>query len=160
MNMTIKSKMAEPIIQMYQMQQGFFSKALDGISTEDSLRRVSDHTNHIAWLTGHIVSCRYMLAGMLGLEESEPYPDLFGGLKGIGNDLYPSISDLQKEMPYISEKLVEKLGDMADEELNAPAHGGRLIDIILFFVYHEAYHIGQIGILRKNWGYEALNHQG
>jgi len=137
----------------------FFNNAIDGITTEDSTKRMNENINHIAWLTGHIVSCRYMLCGMLGVQVSEPYPELFGNLKTIQEDVtYPSLTELVNVLPEITEQLISKLNSMSEEDFRKDAFGGKLIDIVLFFTYHEAYHIGQIGILRKALGYEAIKH--
>lgn len=156
---TVATKVTSPVVQSLQMQQAFYAKALAGIKDEDASKRI-DQGNHISWLAGHIVSCRYMLLGMLGVQEQEPYPLHYAGLKRITKEAYPTLDDLQQDMPAISEKLTHRLLAMSEEELNADFHGGKLLDVVLFFVYHEAYHIGQIGMLRKHWGYPALNHQG
>lgn len=153
------SKTATPITGLFQMQTAFFNNAIDGITTEDSTKRMNENINHIAWLTGHIVSCRYMLCGMLGVQVSEPYPELFGNLKTIQEDVtYPSLTELVNVLPEITEQLISKLNSMSEEDFRKDAFGGKLIDIVLFFTYHEAYHIGQIGILRKALGYEAIKH--
>ncbi|WP_299273527.1 DinB family protein [uncultured Psychroserpens sp.] len=155
----MESKTATPIVGLFQMQTNFFNKSIDGITEEHATTRISEQVNHITWITGHIVSCRYMLCGMLGMQVSEPYPDLFGNLKKIQDDItYPSLNELSKALPDITNQLVEKLSSMSEEEFQKDAFGGKLIDIVLFFTYHEAYHIGQLGILRKALGYDALKH--
>ena len=143
----------------FQMQTGFFDKAVEGINQGHSLKRMNEKINHISWITGHIVSCRYMLCGMLGVKASEPFPEFFGNLKGIDESFsYPNLDELTADMPAITKELTKKLSEMSDEELQKEAFGGKLVDIIQFFIYHEAYHIGQIGILRKALGYEAIIH--
>ncbi|SMD36306.1 DinB superfamily protein [Reichenbachiella faecimaris] len=155
-----KTTLGMPLIGLFQMQTEFFTNAIDGISTEHAQSRISQNTNHLTWLTGHLVSCRYMLAGMLGLKLTEPYPELFGNLNGLSENAdYPSLEELKLDWPLVSEKLITKLGEMKDHELTADSPmGGRLIDIVEFFAYHEAYHIGQMGFLRKYFGYNALKH--
>lgn len=144
---------------LFQMQTSFLQKAVLGISKEHAIARVNDSNNHIAWLTGHIISCRYMLGRMLGLEVSEPFPKIFGNLRGLDENIeYPSLDELMESLPIISSQLAEKLDSMSDGDMEKEAFGGKLIDIVEFLVYHEAYHIGQIGFLRKFWGYEALQH--
>lgn len=156
---TIKTKTAAPIIQSFQMQTAFFGKSIDGISEESATKIINKDVNHIAWIAGHIVSCRYMLCGMMGLQVTEPYPEIFGNLKGIQEATdYPPLSSLLETLNEVTEQLIKKLSEMDEEELHKEAFGGRLIDIILFFAYHEAYHIGQIGMLRKALGYEAIKH--
>lgn len=151
----------KPLVAQYEQQTHFFTKALEGIKEDDGQKTIADETNHLAWLTGHIVACRYMLGQMIGLAETEPYPALFANLKGIDREAtYPSLQDLQKDWPAISEKLTQKLGKLSDEALlgKAPMGDGTLMDIVVFFAHHEAYHIGQLGFLRKCLGYKRMNH--
>jgi len=153
------SKTATPITGLFQMQTAFFNKSIDGITLDDATKRINENINHIAWLTGHVISCRYMLCGMLGLQVSEPYPELFGNLKAIQDDkTYPSLLEMATVLPEITDQLITKLNSMTEEDFQKDAFGGKLIDIVLFFTYHEAYHIGQIGILRKAFGYDAIKH--
>ncbi len=144
------------LIDVYNSQEEQFYKAVGDLKDEDRHSRMSDNTNHLAWLIGHIVSCRFMLCGMLGMEVKEPFPDLFQNTKGIQDVDYPSIKDLTKDMKGISKKLMTRLNEISDEELNAEGKHGRLRDFITFFASHESYHIGQIGMLRKFLGYTQL----
>lgn len=151
----------KPLVTQYEQQTHFFTKALEGIKEDDRQKTLTDDTNHLAWLAGHIVSCRFMLAQMMGLQVSEPYPTLFANLKGIDLKVgYPPLQSLQKDWPAISEKLTQKLGELSDEALlgKAPMGDGSLMDIVVFFAHHEAYHIGQLGFLRKCLGYQRMNH--
>lgn len=158
MNQTVKQA-TTPVAELFQMQTVFFQRALEDIQEEDAALRLTEETNPINWLTGHIVSCRYMLANMIGLQVAEPFPDLFGKLKGFDPDAeYPSLVNLQRHWPEISSQLLEQLKALSPEALQKEAFGGKLLDIILFFAYHEAYHIGQLGLLRKGLGYPALQH--
>lgn len=153
--------MIEPLVAQFGMQGRFFSGAIDGITEEDALHSAGDSTNHIAWLAGHLLSCRYMLGGIIGMNAEEPYTELFGNLKGIDRSAsYPTLDKIENYWSVFGAKFIEKLSGVTDEDLKgqAPMGDGKLIDLVTFFAYHEGYHIGQIGLLRKHLGYEALSH--
>lgn len=155
----------EILVNIFELQTRLFKNVLAGIKNEDASERINEKVNHIAWLAGHLVSARYMIAGLVGLQEQEPYPDIFGHGKGIQEVEYPAIEELVKDWQPISEKLLNRLKTISDEELSAkspiqvPIGDASLKGTITFFAHHEAYHIGQIGILRKYVGKDAMEYK-
>jgi hypothetical protein len=148
----------------FSLQEKLFTNVLSGIKNEDSHKRINQNTNHLAWLTGHIVSTRYMMLNVLGINSTEPFPDLFAQGKGVQADVtYPSLSELTKDWKTISEKLNERLNSISEEELEANAPfptplGSTIKDFISFCSHHEAYTIGQLGLYRRFHGYEAMKY--
>ena len=129
---------------MFQFQESIFSNALDGITESDALRVISPHSNHINWLVGHIVHCRYMLVNMLGVQQTNPFEDLYW--KASEAQSFSTLSDISKEFFRISDLLKDALlNPLGDNSKATP-------EMISFFIYHEAYHLGQIGYLRKALG--------
>jgi len=152
------------LIEMLNLQTRLFSNAISGISEEHAHQRLNENTNHIAWLAGHIVSSRFAMANLAGLTVQEPYPDLFGNGKGIESQSYPSMSEMTKDWNDISEKLVQGLAELPESTLSEkapfdlPFGDPSLHGAFAFFVHHEAYTIGQIGIARRYFGYEAMKY--
>jgi uncharacterized damage-inducible protein DinB len=97
-----------------------------------------------------------MLAGMIGLEEVNPFNKLYWS--AIQERDYPGLADVVMEMNRISGKLLNQLATSTDESIFAEEAPGKpaLAEIISFFAYHEAYHLGQIGLLRRLLGLSAL----
>jgi uncharacterized damage-inducible protein DinB len=151
-----KNSKAEVFCGMFQFQGGIYNNALEGLSEKDALGRVLEKSNHTNWLLGHVLHCRYMLANMLGVQESNPFGKIYWGKMDEKN--FPSFAEVTKHFPVISIKLIEKLSSLTDTELDAKPTADKpsLTEIISFFVYHEAYHIGQIGLTRKLIGLEPL----
>ncbi|MFN0030982.1 MAG: DinB family protein [Flavobacteriales bacterium] len=158
------SKSIQHLINQYNLQTRLFNNATVGISDEQSEKRMSADTNPIAWLTGHTVSTRFMLAGALGLQESEPFPDLFQNGKGAdANSKYPSMNALTKDWNSISEKVGKALSALSEEaiatKMPRPVPTGETLgDFISFLMHHEAYTIGQLGIYRRFHGLEAMKY--
>lgn len=141
---------------MFTFQEGIYHHALDNLKKEDALKRPTEHSNHINWLLGHILHCRFMLANMLGIKAENPFGNTYW--TAIENKDYPGLNDLVTQFPGISSLLVERLAGMSNEQLDAtPAKGQpSLAEMVAFFIYHEAYHIGQIGYARKAIGLGAM----
>ncbi len=147
---------AELFSSMFQFQGGIYKNALENLTDELAHQRPSDKSNHTNWLLGHILHCRYMLANMIGVEAKNPFDKTYWG--AIEDKTYPEINEVTKHFPSISSLLVDKLSSMTDAELDAKPAPDKpsTADIVSFFVYHEAYHLGQIGYARKMIGLEAL----
>ena len=152
-------------IEQLKMQTQLFLNVVDGVSEEHALERLAGRSNHFAWLVGHIVSTRFQMGYVLGMPMREPHPELFE--RGIGlneNATYPSLETLVEPWAEFSEKLLAKLEDINEDQLASeppivtPIGDYSLRGFISFLAHHEAYHIGQLGILRKALGYTAMRY--
>jgi hypothetical protein len=152
------------LINQFNLQTKLFNNVTVSISDVDSQKQMNANTNHIAWLTGHTVSTRYMLANALGLKTQEPFPALFENGKGIDKTAkYPSIKELTKDWNSISEKVSTALNSISEEALQTKMPrpvptGDTMGDFISFINHHEAYTIGQLGISRRFFGLEAMKY--
>jgi len=152
------------VISQLDLQTRLFKNATTGYSEADA-STTSGEANHVKWLTGHVVSTRYMMANVVGITEQEPYPDLFAQGKGRQPDAeYPAMTDLVKDWDGISQKLIDRLNQMSDEDFNAappfplPMGDGTLKGFVGFLSHHEAYTIGQIAYARRIFGMESMKY--
>ncbi|MEO6167025.1 MAG: DinB family protein [Chitinophagales bacterium] len=154
----------DAILNQLELQTRLFRNSVDGISDHDALRQMNTNTNHVAWLTGHIVSSRYFLASALGLHVHEPFPELFAERKGLQVEAeYPSQHELTKDWEPISDLLLSKLKTLTADELNEKIAfvvptGNTMEALIAFISHHEAYTIGQIGLYRRYFGYPGMKY--
>lgn len=152
------------LIRQFDLQTRLFKNVTVGISDADSVRQMNANTNHAAWLTGHTVSTRFMLAKALGLNVQEPFPALYENGKGMEKGAkYPSMKELIREWDSISEKIVNAMNALTEAALEnkmpkpVPT-GDTMGDFISFLMHHEAYTIGQIGIVRRFLGLDAMKY--
>jgi uncharacterized damage-inducible protein DinB len=149
--------------QMLEIQKKLFLNVIDNISEEDSERRPNKETNHIKWISGHLIASRYMMLSFLGVNLEFPYNEQFSGKKKIDeiND-FPTLDQLKEGWEELNSKLQEAIQNADESTLSADApFGGKTIrDLLIFLTHHEAYHIGQISILRKVLGYDSMKYGG
>ena len=155
----------QPVIEAFKMQTRLFLNVTSDITEEHAKTPFGGSPNHIAWITGHLVSTRYMLSTVLGLTAREPYPELFETGKGIQDDTdYPSMHNLIAGWEDLAEKLIDRLENLTEDDLQAdppiqtPIADNTLRGFITFICHHEAYHIGQLSILKRHFGYEPLSY--
>ncbi len=147
---------AQTFVSMFQYQESIYNNAFENLENDTALVRPLTTANHMNWLLGHVLHCRYMLANMLGVEDQNPFGNLYW--EKLEGENFKSIEEIKALFPSISEKLMRQIGSMTDEQLDnksAPEKPA-LSDIISFFIYHEAYHIGQLGYARRLVGLEPM----
>lgn len=153
----------EPLAGIYAVNYDLVRKAVGDISEDDLAARPSDDANSMHCVTGHIVSARYFLAGLIGLEDKCPFGDLYvGGVDWKQTVSDPAIEDILSTYEDIAGRITARLDEMTETDLEAKAAqafpGGdeSVRWAIAFLAMHESYHVGQLAYIRKLLGYESL----
>ena len=155
---------AAPLLRLgLDLNTQLFQRVLEPVSERDFTRRLTDRTNSMQWIAGHLVDTRAQMVRLLGAEVSVE------GLEPFRRPLdptasYPAKADLLRAWREVSGSLERELRRATPAALTGPAPmrfpvaeqtiGGA----IAFFAQHEGYHIGQLGLLRKACGYAAVRH--
>ena len=156
-----------PIAEMFRLQTKLFHNVTKDITEDHAGHRFMEVTNHMAWITGHLVSTRFSLGTLLGMPYREPFPELFARGKGLDETIkYPSFRELIKDWDAISDPLVSRIENLKEWELEAEAPvpspmtpiNQTLMGFIMFIAHHEAYHIGQLGLARRLFNYEPMGY--
>lgn len=164
---TIKSNFLRIVIPTFRMHTQLFNNVLEGINETDAKYRVKGNTNHIVWMADNMVNARFWLAKVLNLAEEDPHESLFKDAKALNeNYLYPTLDALLVQWHKISPSLLEKLRQMSDEELLLPCLLGmetlfideNYLNAIGMCIDREAYLMGQLGLMRKILGYDAMQY--
>ncbi len=137
--------------------------ALENLSEEELHRRGGPQSNSMLWITGHLALSRCRMLKLTGGDRDFPWSDLFsrGSAMQTPND-YPALDQVLESWDKTSGLLLAALPKMTPEQLFAkspqslPGDDKSVRGALSFLVYHEAYHMGQMGYLRKMLGYESL----
>lgn len=151
------------IVVLYEMQTDFLKRALDGIAEADAQKRLDTKANHIAWITGSVVSGRYYLAKFFDIDLASETGKLFNGNQGIiDGATYPTLDEFLNDWDQISPSLHDAFMNASEEKLKEniqmPGMEMTLFDMISFTSYREANCIGQIALWRRLLGYSAMNY--
>ena len=164
---TATSKKLDIIIPAYRMHSQSFKNALNGITEEAALKRIDNNTNHVVWMTGNLVNCRYWIGNLLGITDKDPYEDLFKEAKALDESLdYPTLEALNKSFAAISPKVYQKLVTATDGQLdkavsfgmNIPFVPENVLNMIGMCIGREDYLLGQIGLMRKLLGLKGMSY--
>ena len=137
--------------------------ALSGLSLEELHRRGGPESNSMIWIAGHLTLSRARMLKIAGGEADFPWPDLFAKGTAIkAPSCYPEIDEVLSIWEEVGRRLRDRLGQAEPSLLYSksphsfPVQDKSVRGSLAFFVYHESYHIGQMGYLRKMLGYESL----
>ena len=153
--------MSTTITSQFDMQTRLFNNALEGITEAEADNRPAS-VNHIKWLAGHLVYTRLMLKDFAGLPADERF-DAFDKNMDPGKE-YLSLDAIKTKWNEIAEPISNGLKALPEEALNgdgpfmSPIGDKSVRGFLGFISHHEAYHIGQIGILRRAVGKEAMSY--
>lgn len=138
-------------------------KALEGIDAETWVRRPNDRTNNLAFVACHVLDARFHLMKMIGHERTNPWQALFDAATDITTmKEYPPVYELVAEWDELHEATLAALDELSGAELDArsatrfPTADETTLGGITFLAFHEAYHVGQLGLIRKYFGLEPV----
>ena len=151
------------IIETFNTNNFLINKALTGLSDEHFSSNPNDNTNPIHFLLGHLTLYRFQACKLLGNEMTYKFADLYKpGNKIQERSKYPSSDEIKSEWNAITEKLKPLLENASSEQLSSeipnkyPIGQQNVLGALQFLMFHEAYHLGQISLVRKFHGYEGI----
>ena len=155
--------MIESLALIFKLNNGLIARSLDGLSDEDVWQRPAGSGNPIGWLVGHLTETR----GHLLKEIGAPFDPGWGGLFSRGSALggpadYPSRAAIETAWKATHNRMREAFAALTPERLAGPPsrhvfQGVKtLADEIAGFAFHESYHVGQIGYIRKQLGHSSI----
>lgn len=155
------SKAIEDATSLFKFNHGVFLEKVADLENDVASKRASNKVNPIIWMAGHLTECRNQVLGLVdkpvklswGNQFSKPYDP---------SATYPSMAEVKQAWIEVSDKLHKALGKVdskkLDEkiELGAPVARQAVRGGIIFFLYHEAWHLGQVSYAMKGLGMDGL----
>jgi uncharacterized damage-inducible protein DinB len=137
---------------LYEFNLFAMGKNLEGITHEESLVEAPAGGKCINWILGHIVAARNLILELVDEDpvwtddEAAPYRR---GSESLDVSKALPLSKMQADLRSSQQKLMTRLMEMPEEEWSKPLDNGTKLDRLAFLQFHEAYHIGQLGLLRR-----------
>lgn len=148
----------------FRVSTNLYLKALHGLDDEALFTRINGTANPIIWIAGHLVQFRSRLTVVLGGAQREiSWAGQFVTGSRPGNPSeYPPIGEITaawREVSADTEACFERLtGEqlLALPPVRVATPDGSLRGAIALFAFHDAYHIGQMGLIRRALGHGPL----
>jgi len=154
------------LLNQYDLHTLLFNNVLADISESESNIRLVPSINNIKWLAGHLVWGQGGLAKIANVPMDIVWIDHYNTQipHPPGPEIpTPSLEEIKAAWNDVSPKIREGLEKVPDEALNSPVEfplpSFRTVDGLWSFInHHQAYTIGQIGILRRALDKEAMKY--
>jgi len=161
------------LLDQFDLHNVLYNNVIADISDTESNKCVADPMNSVKWLAGHLLWAQGNLANIGGAKITMPWRDHFHTKQGATpEDLSASPSELPtldqikskwNEFGPVIRKGLENLPDAALETVIAIPHpifpfDNTLAGLWAFINHHQAYTIGQIGIVRRGLGKDAMKY--
>ncbi len=143
-----------------------FLNCLDGVSDEAAAVRAGGTTNSMAFLAAHLVDSRHWLARVSDLAVENAFAARLDGARGI-EDLKdcPTVEESRQAWRALAQPLESHLQTLDAAVLDRqsatrfPISDKSIVGTLAFLIHHEAYHIGQLALLRRYTGSPAMSYR-
>ncbi len=170
------SEIKKPLLPLFKFHHCLYNNVLDGFTDEETNQRLHENRkiNHVKYLAGHLLNSQYGFGFLSGVRFPVKWNELFAPMNHseAKDDIrYPSIDEIREEWNAIYEPTWEALNRLSMDDLNtippkpadkvfenSPVFENTVAGFMTFLNHHQAYHIGQIGILRRGFGKEPMNY--
>lgn len=154
------------LLAQYDLHNVLFYNVLVDINEEESDKRIAPGINNVKWLAGHLVWAQRGVARLAGVNLDIEWLGYFDSQAANhpGDEVKrPSLDEIKEAWKKYNDQIRNGLENLSEEALNSP------FEFVLpdfrtnegfwaFMNHHQAYTIGQIGILRRVLGKEALKY--
>lgn len=152
------------LIQLFGINLHTIRRNTEGLTDAESRSIAAPGANSLTWILGHLLKSRNAVMAMLGHAPvwTDPAAALFdrGGAGQVPDGTGPDLATLLQQFEAAQVALAAALRDVPAAALALPPAaagfeslpGETLGAKVGFLHFHEAYHCGQIGLLRKLLG--------
>jgi hypothetical protein len=155
-----------PLAVFLELNSRLLRTCLDGIDDALAAKRPAGEGNNIAFLVCHLVHARYFLAGIAGATVENPLEATLAHVKGA-DDLTdpPKIASLLEMWRDVTDVLANRFDKLTDTDLDRaspqsfPIDDKSLLGGIAFLLQHESFHLGQLALLRREFGLPAMSYR-
>jgi uncharacterized damage-inducible protein DinB len=156
-------KTIEHVAFIFKLNNEMVTRTLAGLTDEECWKQPGDGGNPILWLVGHLTISRVTLLKKLGAGYDHGLGPLFdrGAVRG-DTSLYPTRQVIEAAWQGTRARMRDGFAQLTDDALSATP-GGRAFpgvtdnaSLIAFMAFHESYHVGQMGYLRRMLGHSGV----
>jgi uncharacterized damage-inducible protein DinB len=153
------------LIHQFGLTSYVLERNLSELSQDDSLIHPPKGGNCLNWIVGHLTKSRNSLLSLVGQQPLFSMEDFraYGDEGPFRPEAALPLDELKRRFKALQEPLVRGLNGMSADAMATPApfsptnNPKETIGSLLAAVaFHEAYHVGQTGVLRRMAGKEGV----
>ncbi len=156
--------MARALVAQYGLSGGLLATSVKDLSDGDAKTRSRAGSGpSVAWTIGHLCHYKVKMLQLLGRATESSFAALFEHAAATDGANYPALAELLTSFSTLNSELSAAVSEASAAQLEAPMPGSgpqdekKVFDTLLFLAWHEAYHLGGIGAIRKDLGRKAIS---
>ncbi len=143
-------------IRFFETHQWIFHQNIEGITHEESCLAPAGGVNSLNWVLGHIMMERDVILKLLGgtplWSQAEAAPYLRGTDGRPDASSARPLSEIMEALDRSHTAIEERLKAMQPADFDVATAKGTIGADLAFLQFHESYHAGQVGLLRRLLG--------
>jgi hypothetical protein len=143
----------DTLAKLYSLNAMTIENNLEGFTEQDAMYQPDSGGNCANWILGHIVATRSQIMENLNQppfwNEEQIQPYLRGSAPITDAESVIPLSKMLDDFKTNHEKFLAMLKQMTEDELKIPINGDTMYERLAFLQFHEAYHAGQLGLIRR-----------
>lgn len=147
---------------LLELNTGAIKMTLKDVTSGQAAKSPHANCNSAHFVLGHIATYRLEMVRHLGVEVPHDLGKTFAwGAKDEQRETYPPLKELHQIIEDTESRIRARLDTITDAELEAEgayevAPMPKTVEgVISFLVFHETYHVGQLGYQRRFHGQEG-----
>ncbi len=152
----------QPIIALHGVSNRILATGIGDLTDQDAKARSRGGAGpSVAWTIGHVCHYKITILALLGQPRENAFTAQFEHTPASDGSDYPPLAHLAASFSALTDDVCSALassGARLDEPMpgSGPHDEKRVLDTVLFLTWHEAYHIGAIGAIRREQGRRAI----
>ena len=154
-----------PLAEILRLDTRLVLNCVDGMTDAQLAARPAPPANGVAFLVAHLADTRHALLALLGTAADNPLAPYVASAHGIDDvAALPARAELLDAWRDVAERLDRRLAELDAAALDAPAPQRFPVDdastlgAVAFLVQHDAFHVGQLALLRRIHGLPAMRY--
>jgi uncharacterized damage-inducible protein DinB len=155
--------MRQSLALIFKLNNNLIARSLDGLTDEDVWRQPAGSGNPIGWILGHLTETRAGLLSDMGAPFDCGWSRAFQRGAALQDRTgYPARAAIEAAWKATHAAMRDAFANVTDDRLATPVARRpvpgveSLADLIAFCGFHESYHVGQIGFIRKQLGHSSI----
>jgi uncharacterized damage-inducible protein DinB len=155
----------ESLYEIFRLNTRLFRNTLAGVDDASAQVRPGAGANNMAFIAVHVLDARAWMTRYLGQEYRHPFEEELADVTAIDDvEGFPEVETLLAAWTEVSEALDERLPALSVAEIERespqefPVADPSVAGGITFLLQHEAFHIGQLALLRRIMGFDSMSY--
>lgn len=155
----------ESTVKIFDLNTLLFKNVFRNIDEKTARLSLSDNTNSMIFIALHMLDARYYILDFLGIAFESEFKEVLSNIKVESDSKsFPPLGTVLEDWDKTAAKVRASFSTLTAAQIkkkspvNFPIMDDTILGAVSFLIHHESYHLGQLGILRKYFGFGPMSY--